>query len=104
VANDEPISALTDVLPMQADLGGRTIVDQTGLVGKYDFTLQWTPVNPVMTVGGVTVPPLPGAAAPDSDGPSIFTAIQDQLGLKLESIKAPVDTIVIDHIEEPTEN
>jgi uncharacterized protein (TIGR03435 family) len=104
VATDMPVSALADVLPMQADLGGRMILDQTGLAGKYDFTLQWTPVNPVMTIGGVTLPPLPGAAAPVPDGPSIFTAIQEQLGLKLESTKGPVDTIVIDHVEEPSEN
>jgi uncharacterized protein (TIGR03435 family) len=91
---------------------GRTIVDKTGLTGSYDFTLQWTPDN------GPGGPPPPGAATgpagpagalpspqlPDPSGASIFTAIQEQLGLKLEPTKAPVDVIVIDHIEKPTEN
>jgi len=68
---------------------GRPIVDKTGLTGHYDFTLEWTPE---------------GAAPTDQSGPDIFTAIQEQLGLKLESTKGPVDVIVIDHIEKPSEN
>jgi uncharacterized protein (TIGR03435 family) len=82
---------------------GRTVVDKTGLTGKYDFTLRWTPDdNPVS-------PKEPGgapdaAALPDSSGPSIFTALQEQLGLKLESQKGPVETIVIDHVERPSQN
>jgi uncharacterized protein (TIGR03435 family) len=68
---------------------GRTVVDKTGLTGKYDFTLQFTPLQ---------------SQTPDSTAPSIFTAIQEQLGLKLESQKAPMDTIIIDHIERPSEN
>jgi len=71
---------------------GHLVEDKTGLKGKYDITLQWAPDEG----GGVT---------PSVDsGPSVFTAIQEQLGLKLESKKSPVDTIVIDHIERPSEN
>ena len=62
------------------------IIDKTGLTGKYDVELTWAPNN-----------------EPDA-GPSIFTAIQEQLGLKLESSKAPVDVVVIDHLERPSEN
>jgi uncharacterized protein (TIGR03435 family) len=86
---------------------GRPVLDQTGLKGNYDFTLQWTPdespgaMAKVQTDAGpgTFAPPLPG-----SSGPSIFTAIQEQLGLKLESTKGPLDVIVIDHIERPSEN
>jgi uncharacterized protein (TIGR03435 family) len=68
----------------------RNVVDHTGLNGEYNFDLRWAP-----DVGDGDSPP---------DGPSIFTAVQEQLGLKLESGKAAVDAIVIDHIERPSEN
>ena len=76
---------------------GRMVVDKTGLEGKYDLTLEWSPDNrsAAMTdAANESAPP----------GPSIFTAVQEQLGLKLESTKAPVETVVIDHIEQPSEN
>jgi uncharacterized protein (TIGR03435 family) len=63
------------------------VIDRTGLTGKYDYVLEWSF---------------------DSDasiaGPTIFTALQEQLGLRLESVKAPVDTLVIDRIERPSPN
>jgi uncharacterized protein (TIGR03435 family) len=65
----------------------RMVIDNTGLTGGYDLTLEWAP-NPL----------------PDSTEPSLFTALQEQLGLKLESTKAPVEIIVIDSIERPSEN
>jgi uncharacterized protein (TIGR03435 family) len=65
-------------------------VDKTGLTGKYDFTLDYVPVAK--------------AATDDSGGPSIFTALQEQLGLKLEPAKAPMDVLVIDSVERPTAN
>jgi uncharacterized protein (TIGR03435 family) len=68
----------------------RNVIDQTGLNGEYDFSLRWAP-----DAGDGDSPP---------DGPSIFTALQEQPGLKLESGKAPVDAIVIDHIERPSAN
>jgi uncharacterized protein (TIGR03435 family) len=70
---------------------GRPVLDKTGLRGFYDFKLSWTP-----EYGG---PP-----APDSNGVDIFTAIQEQLGLKLEPQKAPIDFLVVDHAEKPSEN
>jgi len=67
---------------------GQPVIDKTGLTGVYDFKLSYTPTND-----------------PDSSLPSFFTAIQDQLGLKLEPQKVPVETLVIDHIDRtPTEN
>jgi len=81
-------------------------VDKTGLKGEYDFTLKWTPdEGQGQMFRGAGEPPREGAPPPpDANGPSIFTALQEQLGLKLESQKGPVDTLVIDHVERPSEN
>jgi uncharacterized protein (TIGR03435 family) len=84
---------------------GRTVIDKTGLTGSYDYTLQWTPDD--------ASPPMPGGAdggAPHNDsgtdavGPSLFTAVREQLGLKLESTRGMSDVIVVDHIDLPSEN
>jgi uncharacterized protein (TIGR03435 family) len=92
-----------------ADLAGlfqgavldRPVVDQTGLAGRYDFTLNWTPDETQFGGLGVKVPPPPdNAAAP----PGLFTAIQEQLGLKLDATRAPVEVFVIDRVEKPSEN
>ena len=83
---------------------GRTVVDRTGLSGEYDFTLDYTPDNMPMPPHGAA----DGGSKPDMQvdpgGPSIFTAVEEQLGLKLEATKGMVDVIVIDHIDRPTEN
>jgi uncharacterized protein (TIGR03435 family) len=79
---------------------GRTVVDKTGLTGKYDISMEWTPDQS-------HAPQMPGVpASPPSEpaGPSIFTAIQEQLGLKFKAQKGPVDTIVIDRVERPSAN
>lgn len=82
---------------------GRTVVDKTGLTGEFDFTLDWTPE---LGQGGVPGAPPGGDAPPagDSSGPSVFTAIQEQLGLRLDSQKGPVEIIVIDHVDKPSDN
>ena len=72
-------------------LSGRPVVDSTGLTGAYDFTLTWC-LNEL--TGRLST----------SDAPSLFTAIQEQLGLKMAPAKVPVEVIVIDHIERPTDN
>jgi uncharacterized protein (TIGR03435 family) len=74
---------------------GRSIIDKTEIKGRYDLTLQWTP-----DAGAAT----DSAASSADSGPSIFTAVQEQLGLKLEPAKAPVQVLVIDHAEMPSEN
>jgi len=80
---------------------GRTIVDKTGLRGPYDFTLNWTP-----DVDDPSSAQSSNGAAQESDasGGSIFTAIQEQLGLKLVPAKGPVEVLVVDHVEYPTSN
>jgi uncharacterized protein (TIGR03435 family) len=80
---------------------GRVVVDRTGLTKSYDFVLEWTPDS--------QGPPPPGGrpdgpAPADVSGPSIFTALQEKLGLRLESTKAPVPIIVVDRVERPSEN
>ncbi|HYL38447.1 MAG TPA: TIGR03435 family protein [Bryobacteraceae bacterium] len=87
---------------------GRPVLDRTGLKGNFDFKLEWTP-DPGQGGGPFAglPPPPPGVNAPpppDPNGPSIFTAIQEQLGLRLESQKGPVDILVIDSVEKPSEN
>jgi bla regulator protein blaR1 len=79
--------------------GGRLVVDKTGLTGYYDWTLQWTPDanDPRLAVDAATPPS-------DPNKPGLFTAIQEQLGLKLVPAKGPVEVLVVDHIERPTEN
>ncbi|HTZ73453.1 MAG TPA: TIGR03435 family protein [Candidatus Aquilonibacter sp.] len=77
---------------------GSIVLDQTNLTAKYDVTLDWTPDPGQMAAPGIPVPP------PDTTGPSLQTALKEALGLKLVSAKVPMDTIVIDHIEEPSPN
>ncbi len=83
-------SPLTDLPFLLAKETGRPVVDKTGLSGKYDFTLEYTPAN--------------HAATDESGRPSIYTALEEQLGLKLISMKQPVNVLVVDSIEQPTEN
>jgi uncharacterized protein (TIGR03435 family) len=86
---------------MQAAVLDRPVVDQTGLTGRFDFMLKWTPDESQFSGMGVKVPPPSDKAdAP----PSLYTAIQEQLGLKLDPVKAPVDVMVVDHVEKPSEN
>lgn len=86
-----PISNLAQNLAFRVE---RNVIDKTGLTGKYNFTLKWRPDE------------LDGKAdaTTDSNAPDLFTAIQEQLGLKLEPSKGPVPTLVIDHVEMPSEN
>ncbi len=71
--------------------------DATGLTGKYDFKLEWVPDEGQPNSGG-EVPP------PNAEGPAIFSAIREQLGLKLEARKGPVEVLVIDRAEKPGGN
>jgi len=87
--------ALTRVL---AEELGRVVVDKTGIEGRFDMELKWTPED------GASGGPNGNGEAQDAQGPSIFTALQEQLGLKLESAKRPVQALVIDHVEMPSEN
>ena len=81
----------------------RVVIDKTGLTGYYDMALTYTPTGDQLPQGA----PPPGAPAPppiDPDGPTFFTAIQEQLGLKLDNQRGPVEVVVVDSIQQPTEN
>jgi uncharacterized protein (TIGR03435 family) len=86
-----PISSLAGNLAFRVE---RNVIDKTGLTGRYDINLKWTPED----LEGKT------DASADNNAPDLFTALQEQLGLKLEPSKGPVDTLVVDHVEMPTEN
>ena len=90
VQGSNSLALLAEVL---ADELGRPVVDRTGIAGRYHLILKWTPDDAA------------SAAAPSSNAPpSIFTALQQQLGLKLESQKGPVQVLVVDHVEMPSAN
>lgn len=91
--SDDTIALLAREL---AQSQGRVVVNKTGLTGRYDLTLRWTPDD--------APPPLLNGAPDPNAPPGLFTAIQEQLGLKLESTKGPVDVLVIDKIEQPSPN
>ena len=91
------------IAQMLSGITGRPVVDKTGLTAKYDFVLEWTPdagadARAQGFGDGINTP------APAPGGPTIFTALQEQLGLKLEAQKGPVQNIVIDRAEKPSEN
>lgn len=92
---------LSGIIPMLARMLGRTVIDKTGLTGKYDISVEWAPDE---SQTAMLPPDAPRPAPSDAAGPSIFTALQEQLGLKLESQKGPVEMLVIDRAEKPTEN
>jgi uncharacterized protein (TIGR03435 family) len=87
---------------LQGSVLDKPVVDQTGLPGKYDFTLKFTPDPGQM--GGLGGAPRPAAADAVDAPPDIYTAFQQQLGLKLESTKAPANVMVVDKVEKPSEN
>jgi uncharacterized protein (TIGR03435 family) len=79
----------------------RTVIDKTGLKGRYDIKMEWTPEQPPPMQMPEEQKQSPSAGA---TGPSIFTAIHEQLGLKLESQKGPVDVFIVERAEKPSEN
>jgi uncharacterized protein (TIGR03435 family) len=86
---------------MQSAVLDRPVLDQTGIAGRWNFTLNWTPDDSQFASFGVKIPPPTDAAnAP----PALYTAIQEQIGLKLDATKAPAEVFVVDHVEKPSEN
>ena len=82
-----------------SNIVGQVVVDRTGLAGNFDIDLTWTPDQTAQRQ-----PDSPDLTRADTNGPSIYAALQEQLGLKLESQKNPVDVLVIDRAERPTED
>lgn len=92
---------IANLIPMLSRVLGRTVIDKTELKGNFDIGMQWTPDDSQAVQFRPDGPKPPPS---DPTGPSIFTAIQEQLGLKLESQKGPVEMFVIDQVERPSEN
>lgn len=86
IAENCPLSTLVSQLTRSL---GRTVVDDTGLIGRFDFNLIWDPA---------------AGNSPDASGPTLFTALPEQVGLRLESRRGPLNVVVIDHAEKPTAN
>jgi uncharacterized protein (TIGR03435 family) len=82
----------------------RVVVDRTGLKGNYDVLVEWTPDRRPFAAATDLPPGLPVPPPPLAGGPSIFTALQEQLGLKLQSERGPVEVLLIDRIEKPRED
>jgi uncharacterized protein (TIGR03435 family) len=92
---------LASLTMMLSRLLGRTVVDKTGLTGKFDISMEWTPDETQLMLLPSDAPQPPPSDVP---GPSIFAALQEQLGLKLESQRGPVEVLMIDRAEKPSEN
>jgi uncharacterized protein (TIGR03435 family) len=92
-----PVTTLANFLTQRL---GRPVVDRTGLTGVYDFSLTWSPDPTEFLPNGASV----GGSAADQSYPSLTTALQEQLGLRLESRRLPIETFVIDSIDMPTPN
>jgi uncharacterized protein (TIGR03435 family) len=97
IVNGATMNNLAQGLARQVPGVDRVVVDRTGLIGTFDVDLTWNFEGTVEHLG-VPLPP------PDRDAPNLFTALEEQLGLKLESRKGPVDILVIDHVEKPSED
>ena len=94
---------IAQLVPALSDLTGRPVIDKTGLTGLYDFTLKFTYEGRMPgLMGPLGVPAGTPAPAADPDAPSLSAALQEQLGLKLESARGPVEVVVIDKFERPT--
>lgn len=99
-----PVADLAHLLSEQL---GRPVLDKTGLTGKYDFSLQWAAAGnelSALAAGESGSGAASSASQPAASGPSLFEALQQQLGLKLEPQQSPMETLVIDHVEQLAEN
>ena len=92
--------ALANFAQMLGSMLKRPVYDRTNLTGNFDIQLDYTPDQMPQIPPGVTLPP--GLTLPSPDGPSLNTALREQLGLKLDATRGPVDVIVIDSVEQPT--
>ena len=87
---------MTELVGGLMPMVGRIVTDRTGLAGRFEVDLEFTPDQMPPLLSGPPMPPI------DPNGPTIFTALQEQLGLKLEPTRGPVDVLVIDRAERPT--
>jgi uncharacterized protein (TIGR03435 family) len=96
IATGVSIAQLADALSWMPEIGSRKVVDQTGIDGTFDLTLRWS-WERIPETGGP-------AETVQPDAPQMFTAVQEQLGLRLQATKGPLDYVVVEQLERPTEN
>lgn len=98
-AHHAKLESLARIIGSQSEAEGHMVIDKTGLIGEYDYNLKWTPE-------WMSARPQQADVSRDTDpaGPSLLTALREQLGLKLVPEKAPIQVLVIDHVEPPTAN
>jgi uncharacterized protein (TIGR03435 family) len=99
IVTDSTLQILTAILAQQPEIDGRLVLDKTGLTGKYAFSLHWQPEHVYADAPGTK--PVSDA---DGDGPSLFSALRDQLGLRLKPAEGQVQVIVVDAVSPPTPN
>jgi len=95
-----PINSLIDFLQCSQEIGGRRVLDKTALTATYHIVLRWSPTQAAPAAGSASV----SAAPAYVEGSDLFTALEEQLGLKLVPTKGPGEVLVIDHIEQPSPN
>jgi uncharacterized protein (TIGR03435 family) len=100
---NSPLDDFAAVLDQMPEASDRVVVNKTGLTGNYDWRLKWTPEATAQDFSGANDGTPPPAGSDDS-APSLFTALQEQLGLKLQPQKGSVETLVVDSIDRPTAN
>jgi bla regulator protein BlaR1 len=91
------LDEFAEMLQRQPDVGGRLVVNQTGIAGFFDYTMKWTPDR-------LTASPAEPVSPAASDEPAFFTALREQIGLRFMPSKGMTEVIVIDHVERPSEN
>jgi uncharacterized protein (TIGR03435 family) len=90
-------ASIADLVYGLQEVTGRRVVDRTGITGNFNYRVEYAPFD-----GGIAA--ARGIRIADSPYPSLFTAIEEQLGLKLQSEKIPIEVLIIDHVERPSEN
>jgi len=103
VVTNGSMEMFANQLSHMMEMDGRVVLDRTNHPGRFDWTLDWSPERQQNSFRGADGNPGPVPMA-DASKPTLFTALQEQLGLKVEQDKAPVDLLVIDDLERPTEN
>ena len=94
-------TALSFLLDLLSHELNRSVLDMTGLTGNFDYTLQWTPEDNAASMG---LEPKDHRPRSNQEGPTLFTALNEQLGLKLEARKMPGDVIIVDNLDQPSAN
>src|SRR5262249_13246378 len=94
-------ATMTELAPSLSRLVGRIVVDRTGLTERYNVKLTWASDQDASAQSAATPGGQGQPIGPQPDGPSLLTALQEQLGLKLESTRTPIDTVVVDRAEPP---